>query len=123
MVEMDTSNHVAVAKAKGRRSAGPRHLKRVLHPRAISKAGRWVSFDSRRLNSKFCGPVQNAKGGAPKGNANALRHGRFTRAMIARRALFSAELWDARALHAEIEAMLRLLQPAAALEPDVRDDR
>jgi hypothetical protein len=58
------------------------------------------------LNSNFCSPSR-PRGGAPFGNSNALRHGRYTREQRAFRAEVLAHLRDSKMLIAAVKRLLR----------------
>lgn len=69
-------------------------------------------------------PKPKSKGGAPKGNKNALRHGRHTAELRARRARLADLRRSARAVIAQVEAwvderrrLLAAAEAAAALLP------
>src|ERR1700742_3272004 len=78
MVVMVQISHAAVAKTKRHPWVRPGCRKRTLVPRVISKAGRWVRPDSRRVVFDISTPVCTApapgRGGAPRGNRNAAKY-------------------------------------------------
>src|ERR1700742_4236647 len=101
---MDQEPVVAVAKKTTRRKR-----KKTLLERCFSQSGRWVSGDSRRLNSKA--GESPSKGGAPPGNQNALRHGRSTKARIAHGLRQDPVLAQARALTDLVQESKRFWPP------------
>lgn len=132
---MAEARSIAVAKQKPVRPRG-RPRKRALFSKAISKLEQHVRVESPELNWKkreTHTDVQKPAGGvgaristnnyiagarkrrgAPLGNRNALRHGRFTRAALARRAESVAWRRDVRTLTLLTKVLIGLIRTAEA---------
>ena len=108
---MTTARQKAIAR-KRRLGVRPRCRKRTLTPRAIQKAEQTLGTGPGELNPDFSDPlpsnVQNKpRRGAPIGNSNRLRNGKYTRRALDFRARVRAHLQQARALVAATRKMLR----------------
>src|ERR1700761_3296106 len=99
MVVMDQAKIAAVAKAKTRRKR-----KIVLLPRRFSQSKCRVR-PNPELNSKFAPPRGVPRRGAPLGNKNAFKHGRYTTTMRLLRKVARVQILQNRALVAVLYAM------------------
>src|ERR1700743_2316952 len=107
---MTTARQKAI-REKRRQGIRPYCRKRMLTPRAITKAHQAVDAGPAELNENFLHPLpraiqQTRRRGAPRGNTNRLVSGKYTGDVLAFRARIRAHIREARVLVEEARRLI-----------------